>query len=311
MRRAILIVNPNAGAAHRFHRQRAALEGVFAKHTVRIELFETTSAPESARLLATEAAHRCDLVIACGGDGTVHGVLQGVANTPACLGVLPFGTANALARNLGLPSDPVAALDKLLTFQPSSIPLGVATTPTGARYFTVMAGAGPDGRLIHEMKLAAKARGGRSAYYTEAARLFLTRSFPAFRIDLRTVGSEHWTTHEAAAIMVSRIPDLGGLFRGLTAESRLHHPHLIAKILAAPAHLSLPAWLASARSGLRIPNPWLATLAVEEVRCAESASTHQTFAQADGEPVGPIPISITIQQRALRLLMPPPHEHQP
>ena len=125
-----------------------------------------------------EASRTCDTVIACGGDGTVHGVLQGIAGTSTALGVLPCGTANALARNLQLPLDPVRATEMLLSFEPRRIALGYAQTTNASRWFTVMAGAGPDGRLIHEMKLAAKAQAGRKAYYTEAARLFLTRRFP-------------------------------------------------------------------------------------------------------------------------------------
>ncbi len=304
MRRAAMILNPKAGRARIFADQLTGLNSVFAKHDFAVDLFETTAAPGSARELARAAAARCDLVVACGGDGTVHGVLQGVANTPACLGVLPFGTANALARNLGLPSHPVAALGKLLGFAATRIPVGLAETERESRRFTVMAGAGPDGRLIHEMKVAAKSQLGRSAYYAEAARLFLSRSFPAFRIEYRPVGSQQWKTLEVVAMIASRIPNLGGLFGGLTADSRLHHSHLLVQLLRAPAHLSLPAWIAIGRSRLRIPNPWLTTLEVEELRCSTLEPGTETFAQVDGEGVGGIPLSIRIEPGALRLLMP-------
>ncbi len=303
MRRATLIVNPNAGAAGKLRHQSFALQRIFARHAVAIDFVETTPVPDSAKLLAVEAARRSDLVIACGGDGTVHGVLQGVVNTAACLGTLPFGTANALARNLGLPSDPVAALEMLLSFEPRVIPLGVAQTQQTTRWFLVMAGAGPDGRLVHDMHLAAKARLGRNAYYLEAARLFFTRSFPTFSVRYRTVGAERWRSLQAVAVMVSRIPDLGGLFRGLTADSRLHHPHLLAKVLSAPAYLSFPAWLASGTLGLHHVNPWLTSLEAEELHCSADASSTHTRAQVDGEPVGPIPLSLKIVPDCLRLLV--------
>ena len=306
MRRATLIVNPNAGTAGRFHRQFFALQRVFARHAVAIDLVETTPAPDSAKLLAVQAARRSDRVIACGGDGTVHGVLQGVANTAASLGTLPFGTANALARNLGLPSDPVAALEMLLAFEPRIIPLGLAQTEQQTRWFLVMAGAGPDGRLVHDMRLAAKARIGRNAYYLEAARLFLTRSFPTFSVRYRTAAGEHWRSCEAVSVMVSRVPDLGGLFRGLTADSRLHHPHLVAKVLSAPAYLSLPAWLAAGTLRLSAANPWLTTLQIDEIHCSAAQSATHTLAQADGEPIGPIPLSLKIVPNCLQLLMRPP-----
>lgn len=304
MRRVALIVNPKAGRGQLFSHSRERLLRLLAGFDV--QLLETTPAPHSARDLGRAAAQQCEVVIACGGDGTAHGVLQGVAHTSACLGVLPLGTANALARNLGLPLDPAAALQALLTFTPREIPLGRAETGQGERWFTVMAGAGPDGRLVHEMKLAAKGRVGRAAYYSEAARLFATRAFPPFRVDYRPVGSDQWLAFDAAAIMASRIPNLGGLFSALTPDSRLHHPHLVVQLLAGPAHLSFPAWFASAHLGLHRRNPWLTTLEVEELRCTPVNSAEDTYAQVDGEPFGKIPLSISIVPRGLLLLMPGP-----
>jgi len=304
MRRAGLIVNPKAGRGQILAQQLSEMRLIFAARSLEMVVAETTAEPDSARELAARAAESCELVVACGGDGTVHGVLQGVARTQACLGVLPLGTANALARNLGLPLDPVAALERLLGYTAKAIPLGVAETAKGTRWFTVMAGAGPDGRLVHEMKLGTKARVGRSAYYAEAARLFASRRFPAFRVEYKAVGSSEWKTREAVAMMASRIPDLGGLFRSLAAGSRLHHPHLLVKLLAAPARVSLPAWIAMGRVGLGARNPWLTTIEVEELRCSPLDENDPTFAQLDGEAVGQIPIAVKIVESAVKMLMP-------
>jgi diacylglycerol kinase family enzyme len=243
-------------------------------------------------------------VIACGGDGTVHGVLQGIAGTAIHLGVIPLGTANALARNLSLPTDPILALDKLLSFTAKQIPLGKAVTLTSTRWFTVMAGAGPDGILVQEMKLATKARVGRSAYYTEAARLFLTRRFPQFRVEYKLQGSNIWESRLAVGMMASRIQNLGGLFSGLTSRSRLHHPHLLVQLLASPAHLAFPAWMALGKAGLGKANPWLTTLEVEELRCLPLQEEQQVFAQVDGEAAGALPLHIQIVPSSLHLLMP-------
>ncbi len=249
MRRAGLIINPKAGRGS-FETVRSEVVRVLAKHGFEVQVNATTPEPESARTLALEASRSCDLVIACGGDGTVHGVLQGVAGTSATLGVLPFGTANALARNLLLPVNPVLAVEKLLSFKPRQVPLGRAETAAGKRWFTVMAGAGPDGSLVHEMQLAAKARIGRRAYYTEAARLFLTRRFPAFQVEYKLIGSSSWEEQSAVAMMASRISDLGGLFTGLTSASRLDHPHLLIQLLRAPAHLAFSSVDGSWKGGI-------------------------------------------------------------
>ncbi len=277
---------------------------VFSRHGFEVDIWRTTPEPESARDLAVRARESCDTVIACGGDGTVHGVLQGIAGTATRLGVIPSGTANALARNLMLPSDPVLALDRLLSFPAKQIPLGKAETLISTRWFAVMAGAGPDGTLVEQMKLSAKARVGRSAYYAEAARLFLTRRFPQFKVEYRRLGSTVWENRLAVGMMASRIQNLGGLFRGLTSNSSLHHPHLLVQLLAAPAHLAFPAWMALGKVGLGNTNPWLKTLEVEELRCVPIQKGRKVFAQVDGEAVGTLPLSIRIVPSSLYLLMP-------
>ncbi len=134
-------MNPKAGRGA-FESVRSDLLRVLAGPGFEVLVNATTPEPDSVRTLARQASRSCDLVIACGGDGTVHGVLQGVAGTSATLGVLPFGTANALARNLLLPVNPVMALEKLLSFRSRQISLGRAETSVGCRWFTVMAGAG-------------------------------------------------------------------------------------------------------------------------------------------------------------------------
>ena len=304
MRRAGLIINPKAGRGRSIDARLDEMVRVLSKYGFEADICRTTQEPDSARDLALRARDSCDTVIACGGDGTVHGVLQGIAGTSTHFGVVPFGTANALARNLSLPKDPVLALDKLLSFKAKQIPLGKAVTLSSTRWFTVMAGAGPDGTLVEGMKLAAKARVGRSAYYVEAGRLFFTRRFPPFRVEYKRVGSAVWEDRLAVGMMASRIQNLGGLFSGLTSNSRLDHPHLLVQLLAAPAHLAFPAWMALGKVGLGKTNPWLTTLEVEELRCVPLQQDRQVFAQVDGEAVGTLPLNIQIVSSSLHLLMP-------
>ena len=103
--------------------------------------------------------------------------------------------------------------------------------------------------------------------------------------------------------MASRVSDLGGLFRGLTEDSRLHHTHLSAKLLAGPAHLSLPAWIASEKLGFVGNNPWLTTINAAEVRCTPLGHGGEVYGQADGEALGRLPLHIRIVPDALHLLM--------
>ena len=264
----------------------------------------TSTEPGSAAELARCACANSDLVVACGGDGTVHGVRQGMAGTTVALGVLPLGTANALARHLRLSLDPVRAMTQLLNYTPHRIALGEVRTSSVMRRFVVMTGCGPDGALAHGLERAGrlKARFGRTAYWLHAARLFWTRRWPAFQVSYRLCGSQDWHAMQAVAVMVSRVPSLGGLFHGLTRGASLEHGHLRLQVVRPPAWLAFPAWFAG--GWLRLGTPWLRTVDVEELRC-EPCSSSPVYVQADAEPLGSLPCSIRIVPDALTLLMPP------
>ncbi|HET7480790.1 MAG TPA: acylglycerol kinase family protein, partial [Rubrobacteraceae bacterium] len=141
---AVIIGNPNSG--------RAGDEGYlerFAK-MLREGGLETevlnTERPDHATELAALAGDR--LVVAAGGDGTVNEVINGLS-PGATLGILPLGTANVLARELGLPRNPEAACHRILKGDHSRIDLGVATNREGAeRRFACMAGVGFDASVV-------------------------------------------------------------------------------------------------------------------------------------------------------------------
>jgi diacylglycerol kinase family enzyme len=273
----------------------------FTEHGFSTEVLLTTGERDSVRLLAAEAASRSSLVVACGGDGTVHDVVQGLAGTKATLGVLPLGTANALARNLKLPLDPVAGVPVLLSYAPRRIPLGVLTTAAGQRFFAVMAGCGPDGALA----LAAGGRWklglGRSAYYAHAAWLFATRRWPEFEVRYRRAGEICWETTTVVGLMASRVGNLGGIFSRLTARARLEDTTLHVQLLHAPAQISLPAWFVHSRLGVR--SRYWTTVDVEELECS-ALGGDVVHAQADAEPMGGLPVGMGVAMDALSLLMP-------
>ena len=101
MRRVALIYNPASGQHAAGHAAAIAEAlAVLRRAGIEAEALET-DAPASAGTLALQAASRgCDTILACGGDGTVHEILQCLVGTPVALGVVPLGTANTLAANL-------------------------------------------------------------------------------------------------------------------------------------------------------------------------------------------------------------------
>lgn len=150
MRRLLLTANPSAsaftGALHR--RVVEELGEAFAVTPV------WPTSPDLARAMAAEAAaDGFDAVVAMGGDGVVHHVANGVANTSTALGIIPAGTTNVVARILGMPAKPSRAAGILATADVATIPLAHLATDSrdGARsvHAVFAAGVGYDAEMVH------------------------------------------------------------------------------------------------------------------------------------------------------------------
>lgn len=307
MRRAVLLFNPNAGrrGPARLRLLESAAEAL-QQHGVDTTITGTRGRGTAGEQAAEAIAAGADTIFACGGDGTLHEVIQGIApGSTAAVGVLPLGSANALARHLRLSLNPVEAARQQLTFVPRSIPLGRITFQTSegqrTRLFAVMAGAGPDGMLVYNMLAAGKQRLGRSSYYLRATRLFLGRRFPAF--DVSATLAESSRKQQAVSAMAIRVGDLGGLFSPLVRGAAPDDEHLQLVVTTAPAHLSLPAWFAMSWARLGHWNPYSTRLLVESFSCS-AGHEHPVHVQADGEWLGYTPIHVELVPNALRLLMP-------
>ncbi len=308
MNRVALIVNAVAGRRKDLRVLVPELVRTLEQHGVQANATVTTAAGEAQTIAANAAASGYDIVFACGGDGTAHEVLQGIVGTACALGVVPLGTANALARNLGLSLDPVKALLQQLDFAPRAISVGEARYVTndgeGKRYFTVMAGAGPDGALVYRTLAGRRSKLGRGIYYTHAARLFLTRRFPAFQLEYRSSHSGEWEQRLAVGIMCARVADLGGVFSRLTRGGSLLDTELELVLVKPPAGIGLPAWFALNTIGLHARNPWVETVRVTEFRCAPITSDQPVHAEVDGEWIGHLPMSVRLIPQAAWMLMP-------
>jgi YegS/Rv2252/BmrU family lipid kinase len=183
--RALVIMNPVAGQYDPAE-TRALLEQRFARAQVAYEIRETREAGDALRWAQQAAGDGFDLVLVSGGDGTVmeamSGLIKGGGTVP--LAQLPAGTANLLARALGIPTDQGEALETV--FQGKPVRLDVGYLPREDRYFALVAGAGYDARLIGDASRELKNTLGFGAYVvTGLKNLFTLR--PA-RIELEVDG---------------------------------------------------------------------------------------------------------------------------
>src|ERR1700746_354762 len=222
LRNALLIHNPNAGgggAARRAHLDEA--RRLLEARGIQADLAETTGPGEATEIARRAGPDGRQLVIACGGDGTVNEVVNGLAagqnghRVPMAL--LPAGTANVLAKELELSWDIPRAADQLASGQVREIALGLATPleqPEKARYFLSVAGAGPDGRITYAVDLELKARLGILAYWLQGAREAFNYKFTHFRV----IGEGQ--LRELSLVIVGRTKHYGGPFT-ITTQSTL------------------------------------------------------------------------------------------
>ncbi len=144
---AVIIANPTSGnggfplQTRRFDETLAFLRG----HGWKVDLWYTQAAGEGEQLARKAVIQKANLVIAAGGDGTINEIIQGLVGSETALGVLPNGTVNVWARELGIPLDDMRARSVLVNGQTRRIDLGCVN----GRYFLLMVGIGFDGEVTH------------------------------------------------------------------------------------------------------------------------------------------------------------------
>ena len=162
---AVIVTNPAAGAGGRgLVEARRRLEA----RGFRVVVEETVVTGDGERLARAAAEGGADVVIAHGGDGTVMDVAAGLVGTGLPLGLLPGGTGNVLAGNLGISRSFVAAAETIAAGATRIIDLGRLTTAAGSRYFAVNCAAGFAAELMAETEQHHKRRFGVAAYVARA-----------------------------------------------------------------------------------------------------------------------------------------------
>ena len=314
MRKAVLLYNPASGGGRGRQRDLEAALAVLRNGGVEAELVLTRSPADAAEQACRAVAAGHDTVFACGGDGTIHDVIQGLASSPVALAILPLGTANALAHDLALPLRPVAAARAALAAVPLRIPLGKVAYrdfqgQPATRYFTVAAGLGVDAHLFYKLNPSAKNRLGMAAYYAKAWRLWMSHRMVRFQATWTDLGTGAPRSASLTELLAVRIRNFGGILRELAPGASLH----CSDVRLLMCHTSnRSAYLNHVtRSMLGLPGAvrGVEILASASIFCdyaedPQGTSARRVYVQADGELLGTLPAKITVIPDALTLLVP-------
>jgi YegS/Rv2252/BmrU family lipid kinase len=291
VKRAAVVANPTKhGYGDQF---KATVSTAMADHGWAAPLWlETTRADPGTGQASQAVAAGADLVVACGGDGTVTACAEGVAGTGVALGIIPNGTGNLLARNLGLPLDLWRAINVALTGQVRRVDAGTAN----GRMFVVMAGIGLDARMLADTSEPLKKRLGWAAYAISVLRHLGDK--PVL-IRIAADGGPAVSTLASAVI----VGNVGWLHAGipLLPDAEPDDGKLDAAVLSASGWGNWIALAASVITRQRV-SPYLRRLTVSELRL--EVRRPQPW-EADGEPMGLTRrLVITTQPDALMLMVP-------
>ncbi|HEX8814461.1 MAG TPA: YegS/Rv2252/BmrU family lipid kinase [Terriglobales bacterium] len=310
MRKALLLYNPLSGrrCERRVADVNVALRilhsaGVVATAT------PTAAAGQAAAQVRQAMAEGCDTVFACGGDGTIHDVLQGLVGANVALGVIPLGTANVLAHDLGLPLRPEAAAKAALQAKPRRIAVGRVEYRNNdrrpaARYFIVTAGVGADAHLFYKLNAESKKAMGLASYYLKAFELWLTHPMDCFRVTY----SENNIQRVAAVsqLLAVRIANFGGMLRKLAPGASLLRDDLRLVLFRTRSRWAYLSYVVRAFAATNSKVTGIDLAFTREATATASDAGARIFVEADGELLGTLPARITIVPDALTLLMPQP-----
>ena len=275
---------------------RAAVDASLAEAGWAAPIWLETTVAEPGRTQARDAvAAGVDVVFACGGDGTVMSCVAGLVGTDVALAILPAGTGNLLAANLGLSTDLAAGLEVAVERQTRRLDVGRLDDE---RCFVVMAGMGFDASMLAATSEQAKARIGWPAYVAGAVRHLRDRPVPV-RVQ---IDDQPPVRTRARTVLVANVGRLQG---GMTllADAEPDDGLLDVAVLTPR---TLRHWLALAwalvRGRRRVPR-----MQVYRGREVSVVSDRDQPRELDGDLIEPgATLRVTVQPAALLLCVPRP-----
>jgi YegS/Rv2252/BmrU family lipid kinase len=254
----------------------------------------TTSHPGEAEGLARNAVREgFEKIVAAGGDGTINEVVNGLANSTAALGLLPMGTVNVFAMELGLPSNDLEFCWNIIQGGNTRL---VDLPSANGKYFVQLAGVGLDAQVVKETSLALKRNIGPLSYLISAAQIAARRP-PRLLIE-----SEDAPISEGSFVLVGNGRRYGGpfpFFKDAVLDDGLMDVVAFKQL----GYLEIIKYLQDVFFSSKIQLPEVEYFQTRRLRIT---SEQDVPVELDGELVGSCPVQFEMLEKRLRVLAPPP-----
>jgi YegS/Rv2252/BmrU family lipid kinase len=282
----IVILNP-AARSERATRLRARVQSIINGAVLR-----STSRAGHAEVLAREAAKQgFRKIIAAGGDGTVNEVVNGIAGSNAILGLLPLGTMNVFASELGLPT---GDLERCWEITQGTEPRHVDLASANGKHFVQLAGVGLDAQCVQETSTAFKRSFGPLSYIVSAAQI-AARQPPQLRIE-----SNDAVSKEGSFVLVGNGRLYGGPFP-FFKQAVIDDGLLDVLVFKRLNYLQMIRYLQDVIFSSQITSPEVEYFQTSLLRVS---SDEAVPVEIDGELIGNCPVEFTIKRHGLRVLAP-------
>jgi len=327
VKQATIIFNPMSGRSGRRAEAVRQMISVLKSHGIHSESSATTGPGTATQQAAAAVAAGTDMIISYGGDGTLNEVIQGMAGSRAALAVWPGGTSNVVARELVIPFD-IAGLAKMIgAGKTQRIALGLArlgsdfsnpedrnitiadfesdasnkepstfhsNAPSPGRYFVMMAGIGLDASIARSVNHNLKRHAGELAYWLSGLKHLLL-----WRPELFTIEVDGKTYESAFALVGNGKGYGGGLI--MTPGAKLDQPWFEIYIL--PPLSNNLAYLRALSACLRGTPEIEGVSLIKGTRIRANSNRHP-WVEADGELLGPLPMTFEVVPDALSIIVP-------
>ena len=287
MNDTFVILNP-AARSERAQRRRTQVEKLAGSSLV-YATSRTGEAESCARRAAEEGFRK---VVAAGGDGTVHEVVNGIAGSETALGVLPLGTMNVFANEIGLPTHDLDLCWRVIQDDKTRL---VDLPLANQKFFVQLGGVGLDAQVLKETSNALRRNFGPVSYLIAAAQIAVRRP-PRLSIQ-----SENASINEGSFLLIGNGRLYGGpfpFFKHAVIDDGLFDVVVFKRL----GYLEIIKYLQDVVFSSEIRTPEVEYFQTRHLRVE---SEEEVPVELDGELVGNCPVEFTLRERGLRVLVPP------